>query len=134
MAASTITDFGYAYARGVTGIDAKVVGNTALLISEPDSSVRHFVVLANIGGQTLAGVTSGPTVSLGTNSPNFDNIMAATVVPASLTGSVFVQPLNTNPLVQNGAVVNLRVSVAANATAYIIRAHLLLVSFGLIGF
>src|SRR5574342_561891 len=103
--ASDTTEYGMPHVIGVTSIDAKVVGNTALLVSEPDGSVRHFVILGLLAGMNLSGVVAGPTISMGTNSPNFDNIMAPAVAPAGLTGSIFIQPLNTNPLVQNGAAV-----------------------------
>jgi hypothetical protein len=83
-------------------IDGKTIADTTLVkgVSEFIPSKIHFVC------KTVTGFVSAPTVSVGTNSPNFNNIVTA----AALTG------LSTIDLVLPGILAGLPVIVRINDT------------------
>lgn len=104
-------------------INGKVVGNTKLGTTLNGISVmavlNAFAVINN-----AVGATAGPTISIGTNSPNFNNIAPAFVLPGLAAGKISQLPLAQTDVIQPNTDVFLRVSVAAVATgAYNFGAH-----------
>lgn len=89
----------------------------------PASSSRLFLPsMVRIGVAALTGFISAPTVSLGSNSPNYDNVLPATALGGAI-GLTSLLALRNQALV-NTFVLNsdrylfANVTVAANATTY----------------
>lgn len=99
-------------------VNGKVVGNT--LIFTTDSTKRFvptglYVTVTNTSGLSLVA-----TVSVGTNSPNYNNICAAALLTGLDTNNEILQlPLlgNLNSIAP-GSAVYARVSIASTATTY----------------
>lgn len=104
-------------------INAKNVGNTKL--GTTLNGVSVFVVLdALTVVNNASGATVGPTVSIGTNSPNFDNIVPATTLTGLTPGALKLLPLAQASVIPAGTDVFLRVSNGATATgAFNIAGH-----------
>lgn len=109
------------------GVNGKTVGNTTIL-TVPTGGARFVPVTLIVVGSLLQLVGSTPTVSLGTNSATFDNIIPATALTIT-SGANKIEPIQ----VPTGAVVVaandealvFRVSVAATGTNYIMHVAVL---------
>jgi hypothetical protein len=97
-----------------------------LIAHIPASSTRAFLpTLIRIGVVTTTGFVAAPTVSLGSNSPNYNNVLVATSLGGAigLTSSLALRNqalVNTNVLTSD-IFLYANVSVAANATTYVLR-------------
>lgn len=103
----------------VQNVDGKTIGNTSMFDSV---STGWYFLWASFWSNNAGGVVTPPTVSIGTNSPNFNDIMPA----ASLTGLTGSNLTLTIPIITAairspfaaGTTITLRVSVAATATSF----------------
>lgn len=102
-------------------IDGKVQGNTTL--GRVPAGRRFYPTAVAVEVQSLSGFGAPPTVSMGTNSPNFDNIQPATALAGFNQQFLFnrLELTQTRLSIASGLDVVVRVSVAANATTYILR-------------
>lgn len=104
--------------QNASAIDGKVVGNTLIELGFPEGgSATVFSILFQT--TLVAGFLTAPTVSLGTNAANYDNILAATVLPISTQGySAALLPTNNFASVGDGSNLYCRVSAGATGTTY----------------
>lgn len=106
-------------------INGKSVANTFLAAAYNVAGKPFFPknVLFYVKNSTL--LTVGPTISLGTNSPSYNNILAAGVLGATQANKMLIQPIADLQVdaVQPGEQMYLRVSVAALATAFTFDAY-----------
>lgn len=73
-----------------------------------------------IGAQAPNAITTVPTVSIGTNGPNYNNVVAATSLTGLVGGSAIVLPLRSPMAILNGGdVVFGRISIAGVSTGAI---------------
>lgn len=105
-------------ARNIQGTS---IGNTAIYAEAANAPGQVIIpVQLLIVTRSLDTVTAAPTISVGTNSPNFNNLMAATLL-SDLTASLRTKVVDVAanaPIAQcngNLVTINVRVSVAANA-------------------
>lgn len=101
-------------------IDGKSIGDTDLFTSVDGGG--WWIIAASFLTPDAVAVVTPPTVSIGTNSPNFNDVMPATVL-TGLTSSnqTITVPITTAAQripASAGTTFTLRVSVAANATSY----------------
>ena len=109
----------------IADIDAKTIANS--LVHGVRDNLEIFVpTYISILATGSSGVTGDPTISVGTNSPNFDNWLAgASMVldPAPFQRG-FVPAVAAPPLI-SGEAVYVRVSTAATGTTLIFEVHIL---------
>src|SRR3990172_4451377 len=112
--------------KTVANIDAKVVGDTTVFTTAP-SFGRFYPVLVRIVLSAVSGLVTAPTVSVGTNSPNFNNIMGATPMTTLTAANDFFAFLLSSvaPSVAASTAIKCRVSAGATATTYTIAAHVI---------
>ena len=96
-------DQGYNYMGGVdissvsfVNIDGKTKDTINTLSLGVTERFAPFMILAI--GRDIQGATDGPTISIGTNSPNYDNVLAATDLGTGLvaTEDCFAKLLGKN--------------------------------------
>lgn len=100
----------------VTGIDAKTVANTAILTT-PAGAGNFHVALVIVEMTAANSLTVGATISVGTNSATFNNIIPATVGQIVLNAYAALMPVAGTVSVPPGTLVNARVSVGATGTS-----------------
>lgn len=116
----------------VRNIDAKIAGNS-LIAHVPQSKGPFFVEFVAARLAAISTLTTVPTVSVGTNNPNYDNLVAAT----PMTGINVVNNLARPSLVAKSGIVPadtdvyVRVSIGAVATTYTIDVSI--IGFFLLG-
>lgn len=66
-----------------TGVNLKQTGSFVLCVTDDNGYMLHPEVV-RMKATTASGVITPPTMSIGTNSPNYNNIMAASLLPAGL--------------------------------------------------
>jgi len=111
----------------IGGIDGKTVANTTLFTTE-NGTERCYPVLAIVEATAGSVITVGPTVSIGTNSATFNNILAATSMTLVLLTNTMQVSLATGVLpssVAANTAVTVRVSVGAVGTSQTLRVTLL---------
>lgn len=105
-----------------------VQGNTQIPVELPtDAAQNLFPTHILIAARDVDSVVTPPTVSVGTNSPNFDNLLPATLMSGITTWprhAIFAVPVNAQTFV-TGTTVFARVSVVANAVAWRFNVYLL---------
>lgn len=135
------TPFEYTRATGVTenadipslygadGIDGTAVGDATICTTIEDSEKNYYPAQVQIILDTVSGLTTAPTISVGTNSPNYDNILSALSLDGLLSsaGTYIARAIgvtSTANAIGNGADIKARISVAATATTYDVRVHI----------
>lgn len=110
------------------GINGKTIGDTTIL-TVPIGGPRFLPLKLIVFGSLLQFPITPPIVSLGTNSPNFDNIVPATLLSLAAAGSNAFQlidiPTGAVVVAANDEALVFRVSVAAIATNYIMHVGVL---------
>lgn len=102
----------------VENIDAKVSG-PVLLGTVPTGSKIIVPFWAGVSIDTIAGLTTAPTISIGTNSAAYDNMVAATLLTGLLQGRVAPVVFKAQyPVLTPNTQVFLNISVGAVATTY----------------
>lgn len=99
-------------------IDGKATGDTALGTT-PNPAPEQFVPWWAFAYDTnVSNVITPPTVAVGSNPANYDNIVPAAALSLA-SGKIWPLALATNPsFVGQNITINVHVSVAANATNY----------------
>lgn len=102
-------------------IDCKVGGPIGLAQVPNTGRVlvlnRHFFGLVQ-----LSGLVTPPSISIGTNGPNYDNIMAITALTGLTQGNLAPGGTkNQYPWLAAGAQVFLNITTPANAAQYIVN-------------
>ena len=97
--------------------------NTGAVQLPATFDVFFFVQSLSFVAAQIAGKNSAPTVSVGTNSPNYDNILAATSLSGLSTRGDFINFDIVSPSVQraintNSTPIFANVSVGASATTF----------------
>lgn len=105
----------------LTGIDGLQIADYLVHTIEAD---EQFILRGcAIIGDDITGWASSPTISLGSDSPNYSNLTGAIGI-ASLNGSGLVRNipvLAITNVMQGPTELRIKVSVAAVATKYILR-------------
>jgi len=109
-----------------TSVNGVAVGNTLLTRSRDSVGIQFNVLRAYCKVISASGITSGCTFSVGTNSPNFDNIVPAQVMVGPIR--TFQITSVANPMLPVGidTDINIRVSVAATGGAPVLTFRMLL--------
>ena len=105
-------------------IDCKSTGSTLLYI--PPVPQNLYLDQLRIVATIINTVTVSPTITIGNNSPNYDNLIGATSL-TSLTGVGMVMrlaPAPTYTYVGGGVGLYLKVTTAATATSFTIDCHI----------
>lgn len=113
------------YSVTLTGLDLTQTGATK--IGTTDANNRFVPLFAHIELTAVTGFTSVPSVSVGTNSPNYDNGIPITTLTNMNTVNQMVmqQYANLKKSVSAGTDVYVNVTTAAIATTYIGRITIL---------
>jgi hypothetical protein len=108
--------------------DATQIGVKDLFDTQPTPFLPHCIVIML---RAVSGFVSVPTISLGTNAPNYDNVLAASPMAAlDVAGECFRLPVGTQigttgiyRLNAPGSSVSLKanVTVPAVATQYVVE-------------
>jgi hypothetical protein len=101
-------------AYSVTGVNAKSTGATTIFTTEGERFHPLFVVAEITAASAL---TIGATVSVGTNSTSFNNIMAASVTGTTLNNMLPNALSALTDSVAPGTAVKVNVSVGAVGTS-----------------
>lgn len=76
---------------------------------------------AGVSIETIAGLTTPPTLSIGTNANAYDNMVAATPLTGLLQGRVAPVPFRSQyPILTSGLSIYVNITQAAVATTYTI--------------
>lgn len=101
-------------------INTKVAGPT-LLGTIPVTNKIFVPFWAGVQIETITGLTTPPTLSIGTNNPAYDNFVAATALTGLLQGRIAPVAFRAQyPILTAGMSVYANVSIAAVATTYTI--------------
>lgn len=79
-----------------TPIDGKTLGQTKI---QPAVSTNYIPLLVSLETVSISGVVTLPLVSVGTNSPNYNNIMTLTTLPSA--ASVITVPVVAGQIFNN---------------------------------
>ena len=105
----------------VAGIDAKTTGNTTLFTTDPG---RVFVPIAVVAYCSAAtAITVAATITIGTNSTAYDNLVASSILSGLTAAGLFTTPVYTlgaTP-VAPGTDVVLKIGTAATGTSQTIE-------------
>ena len=106
--------------KGNVVVDGKTAGNTSIYTLEP-SNLNFYPTQIIVRAVNIDTAIIKPTISIGTNSPNYDNIATGSLLNTvtSLLG-ITTQPqsVSTSPALAAGSQIYARVSLAATAAAY----------------
>ena len=100
-----------------TAVNGVAVANTLLTRTRDSGSINFHTFQVFCKVITASGITTGCTFSVGTNSPNFDNIVPATVMVGPIRVfeiTSLASPMGSLPVDTD---INIRVSVAATGGA-----------------
>jgi len=100
---------------GLRDINGLTTGAIDLMVTRPTPFLPVQILVAV---HELAGFTSSPTVSLGTNSPNYNNIVAATALNLSGLGAFRVLNITTSNAVARDSLIRLNITIVGVATTY----------------
>lgn len=103
-------------------VNAKNTGAT-LIFTTVDVNKLFFPYRVRVYATNLSGVVAPPTLSVGTNASNYNNIIPATALTGLTTNSTYIDILPTFPTASlaSGVQVFVNVTGGANATTYGIR-------------
>ncbi len=102
-------------------INGKNTGATAIYTLE-NASVNFFPIMIVPRVVNISGVTTAPTVSIGTNSTSYNNIATGSLLSSVLatlsvgSGAPYMAPYS--PSLSGGTVIYANVTIAAVATTY----------------
>ncbi len=102
-----------------TGIDGTTTGSTTIFTTESGWG-DFYITNCMVAPTSISGLVSVSTVSIGTNSSSFDNLVGTTLL-TGLSSVTLFQPLTilANPiLIPSSTAVTINVSGAAVAAAY----------------
>lgn len=106
--------------KSMATVDGKSVGNTLVYTLE-DSSLNFYPTQVIVRAVNVSGAVVKPTISVGTNSPNYDNIASGNILNSitSLVG-ITTQPqtVSTSPALPGGTQIYARVTGLPVATSY----------------
>lgn len=105
----------------VAGIDAKTTGNTTLFTTDPG---RVFVPIAVVAYCSAAtAITVAATITIGTNSTAYDNLVASSILSGLTAAGLFTTPVYTlgATAVTPGTDVVLKIGTAATGTSQTIE-------------
>ena len=117
---ATSTQYGInLYSLTLTGLDMTVTGATK--IGTTDANNRFMPLFGCIILTSISGFTSVPRISVGTNSPNYDNGIGNTTLISLNQANAFLRTdfPNLNKTVPAGTDVYVNVVTATVATTYI---------------
>jgi hypothetical protein len=101
------------YASGV--VNVKNTGSTLLFTTKPANFAPLQIFMYCIAANSI---TVPATVSIGTNSPNYNNIVPATLMTAETTGLYYTfVPSNLMPLIPPSTQIFANVTIAATGTS-----------------
>lgn len=105
---------GFRGAASTTAISGTSTGNTTLCNSESDE-IHPFAI--NIETTSASGVVTPAIISIGTNSPNYNNIVSMTTVPTSAGTAKTVLLDSAYTVIPNSTDVVVKVGTAAIGTS-----------------
>lgn len=109
----------------VTGINGTAVADTTIATTAAGLG-RFYPFGVRFVLTSVNTLTVSPTVSVGTNSPNFNNIIPATTLTTLVTANDYLPILlvAVAPSVAASTAIKCRVSVGATAVTYTFAVHL----------
>lgn len=111
----------------ITGIDGTVLNGTTTIFTTDASSGRFYPVSIVCECTSTSGFVVVASVSVGTNSTSFNNILAITALTGASAANLYAVAAPTGIIAGGGSVaagtaVVLKVTTAATATTYVIKA------------
>lgn len=111
-----------------TGIDGKTLGSTLIQTTAP--GLRFVPTVINMELTTVSGFVSAPSVSIGTNSTDYNNLLSITSLSFVDTANEFVvyniEDVVASPFsIAASTGIYLKVTTAAVGTTYTMRATVL---------
>lgn len=114
--------------KSTVTIDAKTTG-AKLLYTLESSSLNFYPTQVVPRNSNISGVTTGPTISIGTNSTNFNNIassgLLSTLLSTLSAGSGVPQQTSFSPALAGGTQIFADVTIGALATSYSVKYDIL---------
>lgn len=109
----------------VSGIDGTALGATSIGTTAP---VTRFVPLfVNLETTSTTGFVTVASISVGTNSTSFDNLLAITPMTGVIANNITIQlpvtALSSSVAASTG--ISVKVTTAAVATTYVLRASII---------
>lgn len=108
---------------GVT-VNGKVTGATLIYTLE-SSNLKFYPIMVVARVVNISGVIIRPTISIGTNSSSYDNIVTASLLATLLSTlgaeSGAPQDASTSPQLAGGTAIYANVSLGATATTYQVK-------------
>lgn len=109
-------------------VNGKNTGTTTIYTLEGSGSLNFYPTQVVLRAVSITGAAIKPTLSIGTNSSNYDNIASGSMLNTvtSLLG-ITSQPQNvaTSPALPSGTDIKVNVTIGATATAYTFKIDIL---------
>jgi hypothetical protein len=111
----------------VSNIDGTVLNGTTKIFTTDASSGRFYPTSIVCECVSTSGFVVVPSVSIGTNSASYNNVLAITVLTGSGAANLYVGSTPTGIIAGGGSIpagtdVVLKVTTAATATTFVIKA------------
>lgn len=103
-----------------TTIDGKSTGSTVIGTTRSNGSERFYTQIAQIFLVSSSGIVTPPTISIGSNSASYNNIITDTLLSGLNTNNDFYGFTATGviPSLAGGTEIKVNISSGANATTY----------------
>jgi hypothetical protein len=115
--------------KDATPVNGKTTGTTLLYTLEASSlNFYPFAVIPRSSSPGVSGVTTGPTVSIGSNATSYNNIAAASLLSnalTTLTGGNSLSAAVQSPALAGGTQIYANVTIGAIATNYTLKYDIL---------
>lgn len=109
----------------VTGIDGTVLNGTTTIFTTDSSSGRFYPISVVCECTSTSGFVVVASVSVGTNSSSFNNILAITALTGTGAANTYLSTATGTTAtgsIAAGTAVVLKVTTAATATTFVIKA------------
>ncbi len=113
------------YVSTLTGIDGKTTGSTE--IDTTSASLRFVPMFIQIEPTTATAVVVPSSISIGTNSPNYNDILAITALTGLTSSNIMLQltPAALSSSLAASTGVFVKVTTGATATTFTLRVSIL---------
>lgn len=115
--------------KEMTSVNGKATGATLLYTLEASSlNFYPFAIIPRATGVGVSGVTTGPTISIGSNPTSYNNIASSSLLAnalSTLTGGSSISAAVSSPGLPGGTAIYANVSIAAIATNYTMKYDIL---------
>jgi hypothetical protein len=112
--------------KGLSTVNGLIAGNTLVYTLENTTGMTFVPLFIHVEAINMSGVITPPTVSVGTNAPNYNNILNLTAMDSILNTTGLIKTYNVSsaigvPSIPPGTAIYTRVGGLAIATTYAFR-------------